>query len=105
MNAYIRIKWTLTEDSPTIKAYDEKAWATTPETKLEPELSLSFLTALHAKMAKLMISLSEDDLKKEFIHPETKRAQRLDKMIALYAWHGAHHVAHITGVKQKKGWK
>ncbi len=104
LNAYVRMKWALTEDQPLIKAYNEKAWAETPETKLPPETSLAFLSALHAKWVSLMSHLSPGDLKKEFIHPDTKKPTRLDKMIAMYAWHGAHHLAHITSLKQKMGW-
>jgi hypothetical protein len=105
MNAYIRIKWTLTEESPVIKAYDEKAWAETPETKAEPALSIAVLTALHCKWVNLMRQLSGEELAREFIHPETKRSQRIDRMIALYAWHGAHHLAHISSLKKKREWK
>lgn len=105
MNAYIRMKWTLTEESPLIKAYDEKAWAETPETKADPEISIAFLKALHHKWVVLMRQLSTENLFLEFIHPETKKSQRLDKMIALYAWHGNHHLAHVTHLKKRKGWK
>lgn len=105
MNAYIRVKWALTEEAPVIKAYNEKAWAETPETKAEPAISVAFLTALHRKWTRLMRQLSPLDLAREFIHPETKKAQRIDRMIALYAWHGAHHLAHIARLKKKKEWK
>ncbi|MBX2940887.1 MAG: bacillithiol transferase BstA [Cyclobacteriaceae bacterium] len=104
MNAYIRMKWTLTENSPIIKAYDEKVWAETEETKFDPQNSLLLLKALHAKWVSLMKSFTSADLKREFIHPETKKNISLEKMIALYAWHGNHHVAHITSIKQRKGW-
>ncbi len=104
MNAYIRIKWTITEPTPLIKAYDEKAWAETPETKLAPDISLAFLKALHVKMATLMRRLSPEDVKKEFTHPETKKNVPLDRLIATYAWHGEHHLAHITALKERMGW-
>lgn len=104
MNAYIRIKWTLTEESPVIKAYDEKAWAETPEIKAEPALSITFLAALHAKWVRLARLLSPSELAREFIHPETKKTQRIDRMIALYAWHGTHHLAHISNLKKKRAW-
>ncbi|MFZ1809517.1 MAG: putative metal-dependent hydrolase [Cyclobacteriaceae bacterium] len=104
MNAYIRMKWTLTENTPLIKAYDEKSWAETGETKLNPQVSLALLKSLHAKWVTLINSFSQDDLTKEFIHPETKKNQSLERMIAMYAWHGNHHLAHITSLKQKKGW-
>jgi len=104
MNAYIRMKWTLTETSPLIKAYDEKGWAETPETKLEPEISLTLLRSLHTKWVSLMKSLTSADLQKEFIHPDTKKRTPLDRMIATYAWHGNHHLAHITSLKERMGW-
>ena len=101
MNAYIRFKWTLTEDTPTIKAYDEKLWAETPEARMDPNLSLDLLKALHKKWAALLASLSPEDLKKEYIHPETKKRNRLDRIIAMYAWHGDHHLGHLNIVAGK----
>lgn len=104
MNAYIRLKWTLTENSPVIKAYDEKLWAETPETRLEPALSLALIKALHAKWVILFSALQSPDLKRYFTHPETQKNVRLDNMIDLYAWHGDHHLAHITELKKRAGW-
>ena len=95
MNAYIRFKWSLTESTPTIKAYDEKAWAETPETSLDPVISVNFLKALHVKWVALLKLLKPEDLKKDFFHPETKKHVRLDRLIALYAWHGDHHLGHL----------
>jgi len=105
MNAYVRTKWTLTESTPTIKAYDEKLWAETPETKLDPPVSLEFLKALHAKWTRLLRKLSPADLSREFYHPDSKKHQRLDRVTAMYAWHGEHHLAHITELKNARGWK
>ena len=104
MNAYIRFKWTLTEETPMIKAYNEKIWAETPETKGDPNLSIALLTSLHAKWIVLLRGLTASDLKKEFIHPETKKHIRLENLMGLYAWHGEHHLAHISSLKAKKGW-
>ncbi len=104
MSAYTRMKWALTEDSPLIKAYDEKAWAHTPETTLETSPSLDFLKALHKKWCYLMRNLDAGDLQKVFIHPDSKKAVMLQTIIATYAWHGAHHLAHITALKKKLGW-
>jgi hypothetical protein len=95
MNAYIRIKWSLTEDTPVIKAYNEKAWAETYETKSDPALSVTLLKALHAKWVTLLRALSKEDLQKSFIHPDSGKHVRLDRSIALYAWHGEHHLAHL----------
>ncbi|HWA35328.1 MAG TPA: putative metal-dependent hydrolase, partial [Cyclobacteriaceae bacterium] len=101
MNAYIRFKWTLTENTPIIKAYDEKLWAETPEIKLDPVISLDLLKALHIKWTAMLKLLGADELKKEFIHPETKKHIRLDRLIALYAWHGDHHLGHLEIVAKK----
>jgi hypothetical protein len=102
LNAYIRTKWTLTEATPLIKAYEEKEWALTPETKLDPSISITLLKALHAKWAILLRSLSMDDLQKAFIHPETKKEVKLERQIALYAWHGEHHLGHLKIIAAEK---
>ena len=102
MNSYIRFKWTLTEPTPVIKAYDEKAWAETPETKLDTNLSLSLLSALHAKWVVLMRNLSPGDMKKSFIHPDTKKQQSIERLIAIYAWHGEHHLGHLNIIAKKQ---
>lgn len=101
MNAYIRFKWSLTENSPIIKAYDEKAWALTPEVDLDPALSLNLLAALHVKWVALLKLLKSEDLQREFIHPETKKHVRLDRLLALYAWHGDHHLGHLEIIAKK----
>jgi hypothetical protein len=105
MNAYIRFKWALTEDTPLIKAYFEKTWAETPETSADPALSVALLKALHAKWIVLLGKLSSSDLSKSFIHPETKKVIPLDRLIATYAWHGKHHLAHIVSLKERMGWQ
>lgn len=102
MNAYIRCKWMLTENTPLIKAYNEKAWAETPETKLDPELSVALLKALHAKWVSLLRRVTPDDLQKSFLHPETNKHVPLNRLIALYAWHGEHHLAHLALVLNSK---
>src|SRR5688572_16717337 len=101
MNAYIRFKWSLTERTPTIKAYDEKAWAETPETKLDPVISIELLKALHAKWSALLRRLAPADFQKEFLHPDTKKNMRLDRMTAMYAWHGDHHFGHLKIVANR----
>jgi hypothetical protein len=105
MNAYIRFKWTLTENVPLIKAYFEKPWAETPETHADPQLSIQLLKALHAKWIVLLKGLSKEDFAKEFTHPETQKQVRLDRLAGLYAWHGDHHTSHITSLKEKMNWK
>ena len=104
MNAYIRVKWTLTEDSPVIKAYDEKAWAVTPEASSDPSLSLELLKSLHAKWVTLLRAIPSDKLRREFIHPDTKKQVKIDRIIATYAWHGEHHLSHITSLKERMKW-
>jgi len=101
LNAYIRFKWTLTESTPTIKAYDEKGWAETPDTKGDPTVSLHLLRALHAKWTVLLTSLDDSQLKREFIHPDTRRHLSLARMVATYAWHGQHHLGHLRIVSGK----
>lgn len=95
LNAFIRIKWTLTENTPTIKAYDEKAWAETPEIRIDPMISVALLKALHVKFVALLTSIQSQDLPKQFIHPETGKHVSIERMIALYAWHGEHHLGHL----------
>lgn len=102
LNAFIRFKWTLTENTPMIKAYNEKAWAETPETKLDPTLSIILLKALHTKWITLLKSLKPEDMSKEFIHPDTMKRVSLARLIATYAWHGEHHLGHIQIVAQKQ---
>jgi hypothetical protein len=101
MNAYIRFKWTMTEPTPLIKAYDEKLWAETPEVKLDPAISIQLLKALHVKLVAMLKLIKPEDLKKQFLHPETNKHVPLDRMIALYAWHGEHHLGHLTIVAGK----
>ncbi|MDQ1471525.1 MAG: hypothetical protein QOJ99_3005 [Bryobacterales bacterium] len=104
MNSYIRFKLALTEDTPVIKPYDEAAWgllgdiATTP-----PDVSLALLDALHIRWVALLRSLKEADWSREFRHPEIG-VIALDKNLALYAWHGNHHIAHITRLRKSQGW-
>jgi hypothetical protein len=101
MNAYIRIKWTLTEETPLIKAYDEKLWAMTPEINEDPVLSITLLKALHVKFCILLSKISPSDMKKAFVHPETKKQVSIERMIALYAWHGEHHLGHLNIIAAK----
>jgi hypothetical protein len=101
MNAYIRFKWTMTESTPTIKAYDEKAWAETPEIQEAPEISINLLKALHVKLVALLKQIPTQDLQKAFTHPETGKQVKLERMIALYAWHGEHHLGHLEIIAKK----
>jgi hypothetical protein len=100
MNSYIRFKLALTEHEPTVKPYDEAKWAELIDAKDAPiELSLQLLEGLHRRWVILLQSLSDEDVKKQFTHPELGLVS-IDKYIALYAWHGKHHVAHIMLVNK-----
>ena len=105
MNSYVRFKLALTEHEPTIKPYDEAKWAELKDGKNAPiEWSLHLLEALHERWVMLLRSLSGADVKKQFTHPELGLVS-IDQYIALYAWHGKHHVAHITSLRERQGWK
>ncbi|MBW3564403.1 MAG: putative metal-dependent hydrolase [Acidobacteria bacterium] len=104
LNAYVRFKWALTEDEPTIKPYDESLWAELADYRLVPvEVSLAFLESLHVKLVALLRALSSDDLTCRYIHPEAGMLD-LARTIGIYAWHGRHHLAHITTTAQREGW-
>ena len=104
MNAYIRFKLALTEDAPTIKPYMEDRWAKLADVQSTPvEVSLRLLDCLHARWLPLLRSLDPSDWKRVFNHPELG-SMPLERNLALYAWHGRHHVAHITELRKKMGW-
>lgn len=105
LNSYIRFKWALTEDRPVIKAYNEQTWANLPDYQLVAIAdTLHFIAALHSKWVVLLKSLSEEDWQREFIHPETGKPVVLNYNLGSYAWHGKHHVAHITSLRQREKW-
>ncbi len=105
VNAYIRVKLALTEDEPTIKPYDEAAWARLADTVQTPvETSLSLLENIHERWVAILRSLSSSDWKRGYHHPEHGRLFTLDQVAAMYAWHGRHHVAHITALRARSGW-
>ena len=101
--AYIRFKTALTEDWPTVKVYDETAWADLPDSRLPIEGSLALITGLHRRWVELLEALSEEDFQKGYIHPEQGRTN-LAKALALYDWHSRHHTAHITSLRARQGW-
>lgn len=106
MNCYIRIKWALTENNPVIKAYDEVLWSELYDNLTMPiQPSLDLLKGLHFRLGYIMKNLSESDLEKTFIHPSDNSENKLKKIIGMYAWHGNHHLAHITALKKFKNWK
>lgn len=104
-NSYIRFKWALTEPTPLIKVYDEKAWASLVDSRTGPiEMSLLHLEAVHSKLVYLLRALKETEYKKAFRHPEQDQPTTIEENIGRYAWHGAHHLTHITRLLEKRGW-
>jgi hypothetical protein len=104
LNAYIRFKWAMTEEVPTIKPYDEGAWAVLKDSELTPvDVSLTLLESLHARWTGLLRSLRPEDFQRRFVHPDSG-PHDLDWLLGLYSWHGKHHVAHITSLRERMGW-
>ncbi len=104
MNSYMRFKLALTEDEPTIKPYAEDRWAELADSKATPiEVSLTMLDSLHDRWVRLLRSLKPEDWKRTFRHPELG-PMTLEKNLALYSWHGKHHVAHVTELRRQRGW-
>ena len=104
MNSYVRFKLALTEDEPTIKTYAEDRWAELADTKATPiGVSLTLFDSLHDRWVRLMRSLTTEDWKRSFRHPDLG-PMSLEKALALYAWHGRHHVTHITALREREGW-
>lgn len=103
MNSLIRFKWALTEDRPTIKAYDEKGWAVLPDSREPIAVSLDLLDALHGRWVSLLRGLSRTQLQREFVHPESGPAT-LAVTVGSYAWHGRHHQAHVKRLIEREGW-
>jgi uncharacterized damage-inducible protein DinB len=105
MNAYTRFKLALTEDEPTIKPYDEAAWAELPDSQKVPiDVSLDLLDSLHVRWVTLLRSMDTADFNRGLRHPEHDRVLTLGQLLALYAWHGRHHVAHIMALRKREGW-
>ena len=100
INSYMRFKLALTENVPTIKPYEESLWAELPDNNLSPFVSLKLLDALHEKWVYIIKSLSEEDLNKEFIHPDQSEKISLKENISIYSWHCRHHLAHIRQAKE-----
>ncbi len=104
MNAYIRFKWGLTEDSPVIKTYHEDRWADLAEVRSAPiTLSLNLLAALHARWDRLLRSMADSDFSRTIQHPEWGTMD-LTTLLRQYEWHGRHHVAHVTRLRERRGW-
>ena len=105
INSYVRFRLALTEDEPTIKPYDEKMWAELSDARSAPvEPSLNLLEGMHQRWVLLLRSFRPADFTRTIMHPELGRVT-LEKYVAMYAWHGKHHVAHITNLRERSGWK
>jgi len=106
INAFCRFRLGLTEDNPTIKPYDENGWVQLYDVqKLPINISITLLHALHARMYEMLKYVTDDEWNnRTLFHPEHKRTMRLWYVLGMYAWHGKHHVAHITTLREQKGW-
>ncbi len=105
LNAYIRCKLALTKDEPTIQPYDEDRWANLGEARTAPvEVSLALLDTLHQRWVLALRALAPADWGRALVHPETGR-QTIEQVAALYGWHGRHHIAHITALRERQGWR
>lgn len=104
MNAYTRVKLALTEEQPTIKPYDEAAWAKLNDVRDTPiETSLVLLETLHSRWDTILRAMTDADFERTLMHPDMG-VMTLDAVIAMYAWHGRHHVGHITSLRARSGW-
>ena len=102
MNAYVRFKLAATETDPTIKPYDEAAWARLPDSSGAIAVSLDLLEALHARWTDWLAALDAAAWERAYVHPESGRVP-LEQALQLYAWHGDHHLAHVRGVRERAG--
>lgn len=105
MNAYIRFKLGLTEDTPVIKPYNEAAWADLSDTKNLPvNISLTLLFALHARWVEVLTNIKEEEWNRTVFHPEHNKEITLWHLLGMYAWHSRHHTAHVTALRQRMKW-
>ncbi|HET7212188.1 MAG TPA: putative metal-dependent hydrolase [Terriglobia bacterium] len=105
MNAFVRFKLAMTEDQPAVKTYEQQLWAELPDAKTVPVVvSLNLVDSLHKRFAVLLQGMAASDFARTLNHPEMGIVP-LDQYLALYAWHGRHHVAHITSLRERMGWK
>ena len=103
MNAYMRFKWALTEDNPTIKPYDQAKWAELADNKAEPMVSLMIITGIHKRWVDIMQHMAASDWDLTLKHPEHNRQLILRMLVMQYAWHGRHHLQHILQCRQSNG--
>jgi uncharacterized damage-inducible protein DinB len=104
LNGYVRMRWMLTEDVPLLKTYDQPSWAELDDARVAPvAMSLDLFQALHRRWMELIRSLTEEDLSRRGRHPEAGELT-VDSLLGVYAWHTRHHTAHITRLRERKGW-
>ena len=104
INSLCRFKLALTEDDgPTIRPYHEDRWAELADSQMPVDVSLKIIDGVHSRWTALLESMTDEDFKREFVHPETG-TWTLENVLALYAWHSQHHTAHITSLRERKGW-
>lgn len=105
INSYVRYHWALSEDEPVIKAYEQNGWASLPDSMTgHIDMSLNILNAIHYRWTYLLDHMSESDFKRRLSHPEWDRKLSLEMMLGQYAWHGEHHKAHITSLRERNKW-
>lgn len=105
MNAYFRIKLAITEDKPTIKPYDENAWAELPDNDMVPiNVSITLLHALHIRLVATLKELTEEQFQRLVFHPAKNSDMSIWTLMGIYAWHGNHHVAHINNLRERNNW-
>lgn len=104
-NAYIRFKLALTEDNPTIKPYEQDAWAMLEDSKLPIDLSLKILEGVHARWTVILKNMTDADFARTFVHPEHNKKFRLDIALGMYSWHSRHHTAHIEKLVARMRWQ
>ena len=105
LNAYVRLKLALTEDDPLIRPYDEMRWAALPDSRDTPlDVSLTLLESLHARWVTLLSSIKDADFRRTLRHPDHTGILTVDWLVAMYAWHSRHHVAHVTSLRERMGW-
>jgi hypothetical protein len=103
LNAYVRFKLALTEDEPAIRPYQEDRWARLPDSGSPIAVSLALLESLHERWVQLLSAMTPEEWARTYRHPESG-VHKLDALLAVYAWHGPHHVAHVTSLRQRQGW-
>ena len=105
VNSYVRFKWTLTEERPTIKAYDEARWAALADSRTgDLRAPLALLEGLHARWVHLLRTMTGEQFAQSFLHPETGQTVTLSAALCYYAWHCRHHTAQINWLREQRGW-